>query len=390
MKTETVSLARSSGRVLAANVLATDLPPFDNSSVDGFAVRAADLTGHTRENGRRLAVVADVPAGATRRFQLRRDQAARIMTGARIPSGADAVVMLEDTDAWGQPSGDVPPTWIKVQGPVAPGANIRRRGTHLRRGQTALTKGTRLRPQDVGMLAMLNREAVTVFRRPRVAVLSGGDELGVVGQPLKPGHIPDSNSHTLAALVAGAGCEVLPLGIARDRAASIASLLDRAVRAHVDMILSSAGVSVGALDLVRRVIASRGQIDFWRVNVRPGKPLAVGSYRRVPFIGLPGNPVSAFVGFELFVRPALARLSGQPSPERRILSATLDEPVEGDGRETYLRAILKATRRGPRVRLAGNQGSADLFSLVRANALLIIPAGVKSLAVGDPVRVWLV
>ncbi len=268
-------------------------------------------------------------------------QAARIMTGARIPSGTDAVVMLEDTDAWGRPSGEEPPKWIKVQAAVAPGANIRRRGTHLRRGQTALTKGMRLRPQDVGMLAMLNRETVTVFRRPTVALLSSGDELGVVGQSLKPGHIPDSNSHTLAALIAGAGCEVLPLGIARDRAASIGSLLDRAVRAHVDMILSSAGVSVGALDLVRSVVTAHGQMDFWRVNVRPGKPLAVGRYRRVPFVGLPGNPVSAFVGFELFVRPALARLSGRTAPERRIVRGTLDEPVECDGRETYLRAIVK-------------------------------------------------
>jgi molybdopterin molybdotransferase len=240
------------------------------------------------------------------------------------------------------------------------------------------------------MLAMLNVPKVRVFRKPRVAVLSSGNELGVVGRALRPGQIPDSNTHTLAALIAGAGCEVLPLGIASDQARAIRVLLDRAVNQRGDLILSSAGVSVGALDLVRRVVESRGRLDFWQVNVRPGKPLAVGTYRGVPFIGLPGNPVSAFVGFELFVRPALARLAGLEGPRQRIVHATLDEPVQCDGRESYFRSIVQEREGRFTLKLAGDQGSANLFSLVQANALLIIPAGVKSLAVGDQVRAWLI
>ena len=385
-----MALARCSGRVLAANVRAIDLPVFDNSSVDGFAVIAADLSTTSAKRPLKLRVLADIPAGSARKIRIRSGQSARIMTGAPIPAGADAVVMLEDTDASRRQAGRVPPAWIRVYKTVRAGENIRKRATHLKRGQMVLVGGRRLRPQDLGMLAMLNVPSVRVFRQPRVAILSSGNELGVVGRPLWSGKIPDSNSHTLAALVADAGCEVLSLGIARDQPSAIKARLDRAVHERVDLILSSAGVSVGALDLVRQVIESRGRLDFWRVNVRPGKPLAVGTYRGTPFIGLPGNPVSAFVGFELFVRPALARLAGLAAPGQRIVHATLAEPVDCDGRESYFRAIVQESEGRFTLRLAGDQGSASLFSLVLANALLIIPAGVKSLAVGDRVRAWLV
>ena len=383
-------LTRCSGRVLAADIRAIDLPAFDNSSVDGFAVMAADLSASSARRPLRLRVIADIPAGSAPKVRLRPGLSARIMTGAPLPGGADAVVMLEDTDASRAQVDAARPAWVTVHKPVERGENVRRRATHLKRGQKVLISGRRLRPQDLGMLAMLNVPRVKVFRRPRVALLSSGNELGLVGRAMGSGKIPDSNSHTLAALVADAGCEVLSLGIARDQSRAIRARLDRAVHEHVDLILSSAGVSVGALDLVRRVVESRGQLDFWRVNVRPGKPLAVGTYRAVPFIGLPGNPVSAFVGFELFVRPALARLAGLGVPRQRIVHATLAEPVKSDGRESYLRANVSERDGRYALRLAGDQGSANLYSLVQANALLIIPAGVKSLAVGDRVRAWLV
>ena len=281
------------------------------------------------------------------------------------------------------------PDWVKIRKGVKPGENIRRRGMDTQKGALVMKRGHRLRPQDLGMLAMLNNRQVRVYRKPRVALLSTGNELVAVGRPLRPGQIRDTNSHTLAALLRQASCDVVALGVARDREGAIAGLLDRAVEKRADLILSSAGVSVGALDLVRNVIQARGRIEFWKANVRPGKPLAVGEYRGVPFIGLPGNPVSAFVGFELFVRPALAAMVGQAALERRVVRVTLDEPVQGDARESYLRAVVREGADGLRARLTGHQGSGNLYSLVEANALLIIPAGVKSQAVGDQVNAWL-
>jgi molybdopterin molybdotransferase len=273
--------------------------------------------------------------------------------------------------------------------PVQPGENVRQRGMDVRSGQKVLTAGHRLRAQDLGILAMVGIARVPVFRRPRVALLSGGNELVAVDQPLTRGKTRDTNMHTLGALIAESGCEVVALGIVPDSAKAIRARIEHAKAARVDLLLSSAGVSVGALDLMREVVRADGRLDFWRVDVRPGKPLAFGQLRGIPYIGLPGNPVSAFVGFELFVRPALARLAGHKDSIRRIVVATLVEAVESDGRESYLRSIVEEEKGHFRVRLTGHQGSGNLLSLVQANALLIVPAGVKSLAVGDQVSTWL-
>jgi molybdopterin molybdotransferase len=226
-------------------------------------------------------------------------------------------------------------------------------------------------------------------------LLSSGDELIPVERPLSPGKIRDTNLHTLGVLIAETGCEVIPLGIAPDKRDAIQFLFDQAVGINADVIISSAGVSVGAFDYVKEVIESDGSLDFWRVNMRPGKPLAVGDYRGVPFIGLPGNPVSAFVGFEVFVRPALGRMAGQfstsgtKSATRLKVKARLADVVESDGRESYLRAIIEEQDGVLSAKLTGHQGSGNLLSLVQANALLIIPAGVKSLAIGAQVDAWL-
>jgi molybdopterin molybdotransferase len=354
--------------------------------VDGFAVISADLA---RPGARRLRVIADIPAGRVSNRRLGPGQAARIMTGAKIPPGADAVVMLEDTDIGIRTSSARPPDWVEIQKSVEPGENIRRRGMDVRPGQLVMRKGHQVRARDLGMFAMLNRGRVRVVRKPTVALLSSGNELVDVGARLKQGQIRDTNSYTLSALLREAGCEVFSLGVAHDSEAAIIRLLDRAIAKRSDLILSSAGVSVGALDLMKTVMRSRGRLEFWRVNVRPGKPLAVGTYRGVPFIGLPGNPVSAFVGFHLFVRPALAKLSGQAAPRRTLVRVSLEEAVRGDTRESYLRCIVAGDPGEPTARLTGHQGSGNLFSLVQANALLIIPAGVKSLAVGDQATAWL-
>jgi molybdopterin molybdotransferase len=387
--TETVPLESCGGRILAANIKSTDLPQFDNSSVDGFAVIAADLEGASHAAPRKLRVVADIPAGSSRGVRLESGQAARVMTGAIVPASASAVIMLEDTDAEPRPGDSRAPRWIKALSPLQRGANIRRRGSDARRGRTILGSGQRLRAQDIGFLAMLGISRVRVFRRPRVALLSSGNEIVPAGRRLQSGQIRDTNTPTLRIMIETLGGEALSLGVARDTHRSIEALLERALHKRADLIVSSAGVSVGAFDLVRGVIEARGHLDFWRVNVRPGKPLAVGRYRRTPFIGLPGNPVSAFVGFELFVRPALAKLAGLRHHARRVARVVLAEPVQTDGRESYLRAVVEERQGTFHARLTGHQGSGNLLSLVQANALLIVPAGVKSLSVGDQANAWL-
>jgi len=387
--TEKVPLAHGLGRVLSTHIRSIDLPVFDNSSVDGFAVIASNLKSASPASPCRLKVVADIPAGTYSRLRLKPGQAARIMTGAPVPRNATAVLMLEDTDCVSRRADSRPPERISAYRSLRAGANIRQRGMDVKRGRRVLFAGQGLRSQDLGLLAMLGSSEVRVFRRPRVALLSSGNELVGPDHPLRPGAIRDTNSTTLAALIEQMGCDVIRLGVARDTKRAIEILLERAIVQRADLIISSAGVSVGALDLVREVIREHGRLHFWRVNVRPGKPLAVGEYRGVLFIGLPGNPVSAFVGFELFVRPALARLAGLKAIARRIVRVTLTESFESDGRESYLRAIVAEKEGSLIARLTGHQGSGNLLSLVQANALLVVPAGVKSLAIGDQANAWL-
>jgi molybdopterin molybdotransferase len=389
VSTEIVPLARGLGRVLANDVKAIDLPPFDNSSVDGFAVRSEDLRSASPQHPSRLAVVGDVSAGSVPAVRVSRGQAVRIMTGAMLPRGADAVIMLEDTDYARARQGSRPPSLVTAFAHARAGKNVRRRGSDVRAGRVALRAGKVLRPQEIGLLAMLGKPTIRVYRRPVIAILSSGNELVPAGHAPRPGAVRDTNSATLTGLAANAGCEVIQLGIARDSMRAIEAHLRPAVRGHADLIITSAGVSVGAFDLVRDVVRSQGRLLFWRVNVRPGKPLAVGEYRGIPLIGLPGNPVSAFVGFELFARPAIERLGGHRDVHRPRIRATLTEPVTSDGRQSYLRATLREESGVNRIVLTGHQGSGNLLSLVESNALLVVPAGVKSLAVGDEVDVWL-
>jgi molybdopterin molybdotransferase len=384
VESEIVALNRASGRVLAGDIAATtDLPLFDNSSVDGFALHESDLA-----HPRTLNVVADVRAGEYPETSLQPGQTVRVMTGAALPPGAEAVVMVEDTDFNVRTSGTPAPQKVTINKVVQQGSNIRCRGDDLHTGDKVLSAGLRLRAQEIGLLAMLGESKVPVFRQPRLALLSSGDELLPVETPLAPGKIHESNSLALAALAETAGVELIQLGVATDTEADIRSRLDRAVNENADVIVSSAGVSVGAFDYVKSVIEEDGDLYFWKVNMRPGKPLAFGRYRGVPFFGLPGNPVSAFIGFEVFVRPALEKLSGQEVRQHPHQMAYLAESLESDGRESYLRAIVNWENGRPVARLTGPQGSGNIFSLVRANALLIVPSGVKSLLANSEVEIW--
>ena len=386
---EMVPIRAAAGRVLARPLKAAfSMPLFDNSSMDGFAVRAADIGAASPGSPVELAVVADIPAGSVSAVALGAGQAARIMTGAPMPDGADAVVPVEQTDFQDRSAGSRPPALVNVLAPISAGGYVRRRGEDVTEGEVLIEAGRRLRPQDVGMAAMTGAAVIPVVRRPRIAVLSTGDELLTPGEAHQPGKIFESNSLAIAALVESAGAEALQLGIARDSEADVRARLDEAVAAGVDLVLSSAGVSVGAYDFVKGVVESAGELGFWRVNMRPGKPLAFGNYRGVPFVGLPGNPVSSFVGFEVFLRPALAAMSGWTEWNRETLTCRLAEPVESDGRESYLRAVVRASEAGWTATLTGHQGSGNQFSLVQANALIVIPAGVRSLDAAAEVQFW--
>ena len=320
MGVETVSLDQAAGRILADDIVARfDLPPFSNSSMDGFAVRSGDVQEARPDRPVTLYVAADIPAGQADGGMLQPGQAVRIMTGAPLPSGAEAVIPVEETDIGIRRPGQAAPEEVRIYHAAKSGEYVRPRGQDVRAGELVLQARTYLRAQEVGFLAMLGEARVNVIRQPRVGLISTGDELVPVHDQLEPGKIHDSNAYILAALVKKYGGKPLNLGIAADREEAVRAMLEQACQAEVDLILSSAGVSVGAFDFVRQVVEEQGELSFWRVNMRPGKPLAFGHYRERPFIGLPGNPVSSYVAFEVFVRPALLKTGwilrlGTPQP----------------------------------------------------------------------------
>jgi len=389
---EQVPLSGAAGRILSESVKSDiDLPLFTNSSMDGFAVRSADVVSASQDSPVFLKVVEDIPAGISPKRILQKDQTSRIMTGAPLPAGADAVVPVEDTDQYDQQmrsTYDLPEI-IKIFRPVQPGDYVRQKGEDVKQNAVVLETGSPLKPQELGILAMLGKAVISVYRKPRISILSTGDELVPVDQPLQSGQIHDSNAYTLSALIDRDYAVPEYLGIVPDNEHAVREYLLTAVQNQADLILTSAGVSVGVFDYVRSVVESDGELSFWRVNMRPGKPIAFGNFQGVPFIGLPGNPVSAFVGYEVFVRPALLKLSGVSAVQRDQVKARLMEGIESDGRESYLRGILKFQDHEWVAKLTGHQGSGNLFSLIQANALLIIPSGVKSLPAGSVIDAWL-
>ncbi len=388
---EDVATEHALGRMLAADMTAAiHIPPFANSAMDGYAVRAGDVTAAARDVPRVLSVVMDIPAGNMPARGLSPGEAARIMTGAALPDGADAVVPVEQTDdEWATGAAAPLPERVRIFRRVEPGDNVRPAGQDIRAGQVVLRAGMRLRPQDIGVLVSLGQVRVPVGRQPRVAIMSTGDELVDIDEPLVAGTIRNSNSYMLAGLVATHGGMPFRLPVARDMVEDVRRCFQDALAQQPDVIVSSAGVSVGTHDVVRAVVNELGRVDVWRVNLRPGKPLAFGQVQGVPFFGLPGNPVSAMVTFEIFVRPALLKLAGGGPDAIAMTTAVVDEPLRSDGRRSYLRVTLREEAGQLVARTTGTQSSGALLSLVLADGLLIIPEGVTEVAAGSRLKVWL-
>jgi molybdopterin molybdotransferase len=389
LEPERVGLLEAAGRVLAEAVAADrDIPPLTNSAMDGYAVRRADVDAVPA----RLRVVGEVAAGYVSEVAVEPGQAVRIMTGAPVPDGADTVVRFEDT----RQDGD----WVEVLEAPSPGANVRAAGEDVRAGQAVLQPGQVLRPQEIGMLAAVGRVEVAVVRRPQVAILATGDEVVPPDQPPGPGQIRDANSYTVAAQVQAFGGVPLLLGVARDQEALVRQGMREALAQGADFIITSGGVSVGDFDLVKQVLAAEGEMRFWSLNMKPGRPLAFGQiwppqWRGpggvgVPLLGLPGNPVAAMISTELFARPALLKMQGFTNWPRPTVRARLKEPVaRKDGRRHYLRVRLRETGTGYEATLTGDQGSGVLNSLVQADGLAVIPEEVDYLPAGAEVDVLL-
>jgi molybdopterin molybdotransferase len=383
LEVETVPLRRALGRVCAEDIPATvTMPPWSNSSMDGYAVRSADITPVMSGEPAKLRVVATIAAGAFAPRPLKRGEAMRIMTGAPVPDGADSVIRKEDTD------GGIGKVEIRDARDVW--KNIRPAGEDFQRGDVVAKRGNPLRPALIGVLASTGISKVKAFKRPRVAIISSGDELVDLDDfddVVAARKIVSTNSYTLDALTRASGGVPVDLGIAADTKASLKRKLDGA--SNSDLILTTAGVSVGDLDHTRDVFtALGGEQKFWKVKMRPGAPLAFGMLNDVPWIGMSGNPVSAMVSFELFVRPALRKMQGFSALFRRTVTVTVDEEVKiGAKLMHFLRAVVTRNEDGAlTARLTGNQSSGALTSMARANALLIVPETSPKVARGSQLK----
>jgi molybdopterin molybdotransferase len=393
---ESVGVDDAVGRVLAEPLTALlTLPPWDNSAMDGFALRSADVAGARSERPVRLRVGGEVAAGHAPTGAVEAGTAMRILTGAMLPDGADAVVPVEETDA-GEGVTALPET-VTILAPVAAGRHVRRAGSDFPAGEPLLAAGVRISPQALAVLVAGGHGNVRVHRRPRVAVLATGDELTEPGAPLGPGQIHDSNSPSLAAQARALGAEVRRLGVAPDTLEAVAEALRGAI-AWADVVVCSGGVSVGARDVVKDAFGRLGRVDLWRVAVQPGKPLAFGRAaapdgHMALLFGLPGNPVSSFVTFEIFVRPVIRALAGDRVPTARtIVRARLAEAItKGAGRRAFLRVVLESDPAHPGerlARLAGGQGSHMLSALAVADGLAVVAENVQGLPAGAEVEVW--
>ncbi len=405
-----VAIADARGLVLAEEVSALEaIPPFANTAMDGFAVRADDLEGVATDRPTELRVVGTIAAGAVAERALERGEAMRIMTGAPIPEGADAVIMVElteivagktmngivdgDDDESGRSDSerenDGGGERVRCLAAVPVGNHIRPAGDDLGAGAVVFEPGEVLSAHHIGVLASLGRETVLVHRRPKVGVFSTGDELVVGPQVLAPGQIRDSNRPTLLSLVAEAGFEPIDLGVLRDDFDEIEAGLRSAVE-RCDAMITSGGVSMGDFDFVKRVLMTLGDLNWMQVAIKPAKPFAFGFLFGTPIFGLPGNPVSSAVSFELFARPAILKMMGRPDTQRIQESAIADEPLlrSKDGKTHFQRVRAVQHGDGWHVRSAGGQGSHQLAALAAANGLAIIPDG-DGIQAGNRVQVML-
>ena len=380
---EKISILDALGRVLGEDVVAErDNPPWDNSAMDGFAVRWEDIKQEQAiQKPVMLSVIEDVPAGAMPSKAVGSGQAIRIMTGAPLPRGADTVLKVEDTEQTHDS--------VRVFKAEPKGANIRPQGEDVKKGDCIISKGTRLRSGEVGMLAILAKSFVFVYQRPRVAILSTGDELADLDERFSEEKIINSNSYGIAAAVQEAGGIPLLLGIARDTPIALKEKISQGLNA--DMLVLSGGVSMGDYDFTKALFRELGaEMNFWKLAIRPGQPLAFGKIQGKLAFGLPGNPVSSMVTFEQLVRPALLKMSGCRSYGRPVVQALFQERFSKRGdRRHLLRGILTREEGVFKVRTTGDQGSGILTSMVKANCLIDVPVEVERLNPGDEVTVQL-
>ena len=380
---EKANILSALGRVIGEDIYAPrNIPPRDNSAMDGYALKSEETTGAGAESPVILNVIEDIPAGYTPQKTVGSGEAARIMTGAPVPEGADAVVMVEETES--NNSG------VRIYAQAAGGQNIRYAGEDVREGDLVIRAGTLLRPAETGMLSALGRSFVKVYQKPLVALIATGDELVDIDDAASPGKIVSSNSYSLAAQVMECGGIPLQLGIAKDNMDDLTEKFRDAMRA--DIIVSSAGVSVGDYDFVKDVMKDMGiGIDFWQVAERPGKPMTFGSREGKPVFGLPGNPVSSMITFEQYVRPAILKMTGHKDVFRRTIRAKLTEDIKKKrGLRYFIRGRIKSQGRGFVVETTGQQGSGILKSMVLANGIIVIPEDMDFIKAGSEVTVQLI
>ena len=394
LEAEEVPILESLGQVLVEDIAShIDIPPLDNAAMDGYAVRANDTHGASDQSPRLLRVIDTVSAGSISQQKVTPGTAIRIMTGAPVPEGADSVIRFEDTDEEQRQRSGAGEIGILCE--LTPGLNIRKAGEDIARGAIVLRKDTVLRPAEVGVLASLGMSKVNVIRRPVVAVLATGNELVDIDRPLPTGKIYNSNTYSVASLVRRYGGIPRILGIAFDSEDSLVTKLRQA--SDADMLITSGGVSAGDYDMVKDVLASEGEITFWTVRMKPGKPLAFGTIKgtdkkgntkRIPHLGLPGNPVSSMVTFELFARPAMLKMMGKKNLAKPVVEAVLEEPVANtDGRRCYIRAIVTKRDGQYYAHLTGPQGSGILTSMSLANGLVVVPEDTAGVKAGEVVKV---
>lgn len=380
MGQERVQLGFSLGRTLSEEIVSPlDHPPWDTSAMDGYAVRFADTAGATRSTPRTLKIIEEIPAGTMPQKTVRPGEASKIMTGAPLPQGADAVVKVEETERDGDR--------VRLFEAAEAEDFIRKTGEAVRSGEVILKAGTQIRPADIAMMASVGKSVVPVYQQPRVAILSTGDELAELDEARGPNKILNSNGHGLGAQVAEAGGIPINLGIAKDTKTDLAEKLKGGL--HADVIIASGGVSMGDYDFVQEVLRELGaEMKFWKVKMKPGAPLAFGVIQGKPAFGLPGNPVSAMVSFEQFVRPALFMAAGRNEIYRPVIQAILEEEIKKHpGKQHFMRAVVTIRDGEYRVRTTGDQDSHILLSLVKANALMILPEAGDRYPIGAKVAV---